>query len=57
MVAFTGRFVAVVTASETRFGMTARKTLIMPGAVRYGVDLPRLRREHSPGTRRREPSA
>jgi len=42
---FTGRFVAVVTASESRFGLDARKTLIMPGAVRYSVDLARLRRQ------------
>ena len=41
---FVGRFVAVVTARETRLGLTARKTLIMPGTVRYGVDLSRLRR-------------
>jgi hypothetical protein len=41
---FVGRFVAVVTASETRLGLTARKTLIMPGSVRYGVDLSRLNR-------------
>jgi len=41
---FAGRFVAVVTARETRLGLTARKTLIMPGTVRYGVDLSRLRR-------------
>lgn len=43
---FAGRFAAVVTASETRLGLTARKTLIMPGTVRYGVDLSRLRREN-----------
>jgi hypothetical protein len=43
---FAARFVAVVTSSETRLGMTARRTLIMPGQVRYGVDLARLRREH-----------
>ncbi|WP_129790517.1 DUF4230 domain-containing protein [Sphingosinicella sp. CPCC 101087] len=43
---FVGRFVAVVTARETRLGLTARKTLIMPGTVRYGVDLARLRREN-----------
>jgi len=43
---FTARFVAVVTSSETRLGLTARKTLIMPGEVRYGVDLSRLRREN-----------
>ena len=41
---FVGRFVAVVTASETRLGLTARKTLIMPGSVRYSVDLSRLTR-------------
>jgi hypothetical protein len=41
---FAGRFVAVVTASETRLGLTARKTLIMPGSVRYGIDLSRLTR-------------
>lgn len=41
---FSARFVAVVTASETHLGLTARKTLIMPGTVRYGVDLARLRR-------------
>lgn len=38
------RFVAVVSASETRLGLSARKTLIMPGDVRYGVDLSRLTR-------------
>ncbi len=43
---FTARFVAVVTASESRLGLTARKTLIMPGTVRYGVDLTRLRRRN-----------
>ncbi|HWT13590.1 MAG TPA: DUF4230 domain-containing protein [Allosphingosinicella sp.] len=41
---FVARFVAVETASETRLGLTARKTLIMPGTVRYGVDLARLQR-------------
>ncbi len=43
---FVGRFAAIATASESRFGMSARKTLIMPGQVRYAVDLSRLRREH-----------
>ena len=45
LTSFTGRYVAVVTARETRLGLSARKTLIMPGMVRYGVDLSRLRRE------------
>ena len=44
LTAFVGRFVAVVSASETRLGLTARKTLILPGSVRYGIDLGRLRR-------------
>lgn len=41
---FAARFVATATSSETRLGLTARKTLIMPGDVRYGIDLSRLRR-------------
>ena len=44
MTLYAARFVAVVTASESRLGLTARKTLIMPGDVRYGVDLTRLNR-------------
>ena len=46
MVSLVGRYVAVVTTSDTRIGLTARKTLIMPGTVRYGVDLSRLRRQN-----------
>jgi Protein of unknown function (DUF4230) len=46
LVAFTARFVSVATASESHLGLTARKTLIMPGTVRYGVDLTRLRRDN-----------
>jgi len=46
MTLFAARFVAVVTASEERLGMRARKTLILPGTMRYGDDLGRLRREH-----------
>ena len=44
LVPFSARFVAVVSASESHLGLTARKTLIMPGTVRYGIDLARLRR-------------
>ena len=40
------RYAAVVTSSRTSLGLEARKTLILPGLVRYGVDLRRLRREH-----------
>lgn len=41
---YAARFVAVVRSSESRFGLTARKTLILPGTVRYSVDLARLNR-------------
>ena len=40
------RYVAIVTSTQSRLGLEARKTLILPGLVRYGVDLRRLRREH-----------
>jgi hypothetical protein len=43
-IVFVGRFAAIVTASENRLGLTARKTLILPGQVRYAVDLSRMRR-------------
>jgi len=39
---FAARFVAVVTSEEKRFGLSARKTLIMPGLVRYSLDLGKL---------------
>lgn len=40
--AFAARFVAVVTSRQTALGFSAEKTLIMPGMVRYEVDLARL---------------
>jgi hypothetical protein len=40
--AFAARYVAVVTSRQTRMGFTAQKTLIMPGMVRYEVDLGKL---------------
>ncbi|MDO6415510.1 DUF4230 domain-containing protein [Sphingomonas sp. BIUV-7] len=43
LVPFAARFVAVVTAEESKFGFSARKTLIMPGLVRYSIDLAKLR--------------
>lgn len=39
---FAARFVAVVTATQNRFGLSAQKTLIMPGLVRYEIDLAKL---------------
>jgi hypothetical protein len=44
IVAFSASFVAKASSGESHLGLTARKTLIMPGSVRYGVDLARLRR-------------
>ena len=39
---FVARFVTVVTSTQTRLGLQAKKTLIMPGTVRYELDLARL---------------
>lgn len=40
--AFAARFVAVVTSRRSQLGFSTEKTLIMPGMVRYEVDLGRL---------------
>jgi hypothetical protein len=40
---FAARFVVVVTSIQSRFGLSAKKTLIMPGMVRYEIDLAKLR--------------
>lgn len=40
--AFAARFVAVVTTKQTQGVFSTQKTLIMPGMVRYEVDLARL---------------
>lgn len=39
---FVARFVTVVTSTQRRFGLEAQKTLIMPGTVRYELDLARI---------------
>ncbi|HEY9553301.1 DUF4230 domain-containing protein [Allosphingosinicella sp.] len=39
---FVARFVTVVTSTESRYGLQAQKTLIMPGTVRYELDLARM---------------
>jgi hypothetical protein len=41
--AFVASYVAVVTSTQNRLGLSARKTLIMPGTVRYEIDLGKLR--------------
>mgnify|MGYP003382074277 FL=1 len=43
LVPFTARYVAVVTSTQSRMGLSAKKTLIMPGTVRYEVDLGTLK--------------
>lgn len=40
--AFAARFVAVTTSRQSQLGFSAQKTLIMPGMVRYEVDMGRL---------------
>lgn len=40
--AFAAQYVAVVTSKQTRLGLSTQKTLIMPGMVRYEVDLAKL---------------
>ena len=43
LVPFTARYVAVVTSTQSRLWLSAKKTLIMPGTVRYELDLGRLK--------------
>ncbi|KQM65148.1 hypothetical protein ASE75_07545 [Sphingomonas sp. Leaf17] len=40
--AFAARYVAVVTSRQERMGLSTQKTLIMPGLVRYEVDMSKL---------------
>jgi hypothetical protein len=42
LTSFVASYVAVVTSEQSRLGLTARKTLIMPGTVRYEIDLGKL---------------
>jgi hypothetical protein len=42
MSAFVASYVAVVTSTQSRFGLSASKTLIVPGMVNYEVDLAKL---------------
>lgn len=39
---FAARYVSVTSSKTSRFGLTAERTLILPGDVRYEVDLARL---------------
>lgn len=42
---FAASFVAVVTSQQQRFGLTAERTMIMPGLVRYDIDLAKLEKK------------
>ena len=39
---FSASYNATVTTTLTRLGLSARKTLIMPGTVRYELDMAKL---------------
>lgn len=39
---FAARYVSVTTSRTSRFGLSAERTLILPGDVRYEIDLARL---------------
>jgi Protein of unknown function (DUF4230) len=43
--AFAANYAAVVTSEQRRFGLSAKKTLIMQGLVRYEVDLSKLTKD------------
>lgn len=42
---FIARFVAVVTSRQQRLGLSAERTMIMPGTVRYEIDLTKITRQ------------
>jgi hypothetical protein len=43
LIAFVARYVSVTTTEESRFGFSTKRTLVLPGDVRYELDLSRLR--------------
>jgi hypothetical protein len=42
---FQAHYVAVITSTQSRVGLSAQKTMIMPGMVRYEVDLAKLQQK------------
>src|SRR3954466_15788273 len=42
LIAFAARYVSVTTSPTSRFGFSAKRTLILPGDVRYELDLSKL---------------
>ena len=45
LVPFVARYVSVSSARKSRLGFSAERTLILPGTVRYELDLSKLRQE------------
>lgn len=45
LIAFVARYVSVTSSRQNRFGLSAERTLILPGDVRYEVDLSKLQPE------------
>lgn len=45
LVPFVARFVSVTSSRQERFGLSAERTLILPGTVRYELDLARIERD------------
>lgn len=45
LVVFVARYVSVTSARQSRFGLSAERTLILPGDVRYELDLSKLRQQ------------
>ena len=45
LIVFVARYVSVTTSGQNRFGLSAERTLILPGDVRYEVDLSKLKPE------------
>jgi hypothetical protein len=44
LVPFVARFVSVSSSKQEKFGLSAERTLILPGTVRYELDLARMER-------------
>ena len=42
LIAFVARYVSVTTSETSRFGFSSKRTLILPGDVRYELDLSKL---------------
>ena len=45
LVPFVARFVSVTSSRQEKFGLSAERTLILPGTVRYEIDLAKIDRD------------